>query len=207
MITWYFVVYCVELLIDSSGISVYATGGGHSKENAGTRHHKHYEQVRKLHILLDLKTGATPDYISGERLVGECELYVKSIRADEAYDRESFRKICHQKGATQIIPPQLNARIRNPKKEDPPNLWKERNESVAIMMQSPTRKNELKQWKKDVCYGQRAKVGGHFHRFKKAFGFSLMSSSEVGRWNELVYKNIILNSYNQFPKPIFQIRT
>lgn len=204
----------VELLIDSSGINIYAPGGGHSKENAKTRRHKHYDQVRKLHVLLDLETGdvldmemtagAASDHLSGERLIENCELPIESVRADAAYDRQPFRRVCHQKGAQQIIPPQLNARRRKPKKTDPPDLWKGRNEAVRMMEQASTRDEGRKQWKKQVKYGKRAKVEGHFHRFKKAFGFSFMSASEEGRLNELVYKNILLNAYNQFCKPVFQ---
>ena len=51
----------VSLLVDSSGINIYATGGGHGKANADIRIYKHYEQVRKLHIVLDLKTGDVID--------------------------------------------------------------------------------------------------------------------------------------------------
>ena len=204
----------VSLLVDSSGISIYATGGGHSKENANTRRYKHYNQVRKLHVLLDLETGdvldmemtegAASDYLSGERLIENCELPIGSVWADTAYDREPFRRVCHQRGARQIIPPQLNARKRKPQKTDPPDLWTERNEAVKMMEQTCTRDEGRKQWKKQVNYGKRAKVEGHFHRFKKAFGFSFMSVSEEGRLNELVYKNVLLNAYNQFTKPVFQ---
>ena len=204
----------VELLVDSSGINIYAIGGGHSKENASTRRHKHYGQVRKLHILLDLETGdvldmemtkgAASDHLSGERLLANCDLPIQSIRADAAYDRTLFRRRCHQKGAIQIIPPNLNARVHKPKKADPPDLWKERNEAVRMMEEGCTRDEGRKQWKEQVKYGKRAKVEGHFHRFKKAFGFSFMSVSEEARLNELVYKNILLNAYNQFSKPVFQ---
>jgi hypothetical protein len=187
----------VELLVDSSGISIYATGSGHGKENASVRRHKHYDQVRKLHVLLDLKTGnvldmemtegASSDFLSGTRLIENCELPIESVRADAAYDRKPFRKACHQKGAKQIIPPQLNACMRKPKKADPPDLWKERNEAVRMMEQAFTRDEGRKQWKEQIKYGKRAKVEGSFHRFKKAFGFSFMSASEEGRLNELVY--------------------
>lgn len=204
----------VKLVIDSSGISIYATGGGHGKKNATTRRHKHYDQVRKLHVLLDLETGNVldiemtegtgSDHLSGERLIENCDLPIESVYGDAAYDRKPFRRRCCQKGAAQIIPPQLKARMRKPKKTDPPDLWTERNEAVRLMHQASTREEGRKQWKEQVNYGKRAKVEGHFHRFKKAFGFSFMSVSEEGRFNELVYKNILLNAYNQFSKPLFQ---
>tara|TARA_B110001454_G_C12675927_1_gene415851 strand:+ start:1007 stop:1348 length:342 start_codon:yes stop_codon:yes gene_type:complete len=103
-----------------------------------------------------------------------------------------------------LIAPQLNERFRKPKMGDPPDLWKERNEQVRIMEHAPTREKARKQWKEQIGYGRRAKIEGHFHRFKKTFGFAFMSSSDEGRLNELAYKNLLLNDYNQFSKPIFQ---
>lgn len=44
----------VDIIIDSSTINIYNTGGGYSKANATNRSYKHYAQVRKMHVALDL---------------------------------------------------------------------------------------------------------------------------------------------------------
>ena len=204
----------VSLLIDSSCINIYATGGGHSKANAETRLYKHYDQVRKLHIMLDLKTGdvldmemtegAASDHLSGVPLIENCDLLIHSVCADAAYDPKPFREACYLKGAKQIIPPLLNARLVKSTKKEPPALWNDRNEAVRIIKLALTREEGKKQWKEQVQYGKRAKVEGFFHRFKKTFGFYFMSASEDARRNELVFKVMILNAFNHFPKPVFQ---
>lgn len=204
----------VSLLIDSSGINIYATGGGHGKANAKTRLHKHYDQVRKLHVLLDLETGdvldmeitegATSDHLTGVALIENCNLCIESIYADTVYDSQPFRAVCHLKGAKQIIPPLSNARLRKSTKKEHPTLWEDRNEAVKIIQSFSTQEEGKKRWKEQAHYGKRAKIEGFFHRFKKTFGFYFMSQSETARHNEAVFKVSILNAFNQFPKPIFQ---
>lgn len=73
----------------------YATGGGHSKINAETRLYKHYDQVRKLHIML--KQGRYANDRSGVPLIENCDLLIESVRADAA--PQPFREACHLKGA------------------------------------------------------------------------------------------------------------
>lgn len=205
----------VSLAIDSSGINIYATGGGHSKKNAEKRKHEHYAQVRKLHVMLDLESGdvvdmemsvgAASDHKSGQDLVGNYDKSIRSVYADRAYDRESFRHVCYKKCAKQIIPPLSNARTRRPIKQQPPGLWDDRNAAVKMMKASTSKDEGLKQWKNQNCYGKRSRIESYFHRFKTTFSFYFMSKSEIARHNELVFKSLILNAFNQLPKPIFQI--
>ncbi|MEI6628579.1 MAG: transposase [Alphaproteobacteria bacterium] len=153
---------------------------------------------------MEMTEGASSDHLTGVLLIENCDLLIESVRADTAYDSQPFREACHIKGAKQIIPPLINARLRKSKKKEHPTLWKDRNEAVKIMKSATTSEEGKKQWKEQVQYGKRAKVEGFFHRFKKTFGFYFMSQSEDARRNELVFKLIILNAFNQFPKPVFQ---
>ncbi|WP_341818788.1 hypothetical protein [Wolbachia endosymbiont (group B) of Ennomos erosarius] len=41
----------IEIIIDSTSISIYSNTPGHSKENSADRKYRSYEQVRKLHYM------------------------------------------------------------------------------------------------------------------------------------------------------------
>jgi hypothetical protein len=45
----------IEIAIDSTSISIYNNTPGHSKENSEDRKYRGYEQVRKLHAMLNIK--------------------------------------------------------------------------------------------------------------------------------------------------------
>lgn len=197
----------VDVVLDSSGINIYHTGGGHSKENGGDRKHKHYSQVRKMHIALNLETkdvvamhmssGSTADCAVAPIVIAMLPDPIDSIYADGAYDRISVRKACHARQAIQIIPPNRNARIRSPTNNDPPDLWAERNAAIAMMQSYITLEEGLKEWKKSQNYGVRSHVEGFFSRFKRCFGFHFTSRCDKSRENELITKINLLNFFNK----------
>lgn len=197
----------VDILLDSSGINIYHTGGGHSKENVGDRKYKHYSQVRKMHIALNLETkdvvamhmssGSTADSTAAPIVVAKIAGRIDSIYADGGYDRVSVRKMCHARQATQIIPPHRNAVMRSPRKNDPPDLWVARNAAVAMMRSYINVEDGLNEWKKSQNYGVRSHVEGFFSRFKRCFGFHFMSRSDQARENELITKINLLNYFNK----------
>ena len=199
----------VHICIDSTGINIYNTGGGHSKENAGSRQYKRYEQVRKMHVALDHETGnvehlimthgTKADHITGTTVIEQLPDSVQRVYADRAYDRKSIRKACAKKNIKQVIPATQPAVIRKPRHNDPPNLFDDRNEMIRLRRQHThtTNKDADKTWKKKQQYGNRAHVEGFFSRLKRQFGFHFVSKSEINRAQELKIKTKILNDFNQ----------
>ena len=85
----------VDVLIDSTGVNIYHTGGGHSKENSNTRKFNGFDQVRKLHIAVDLnsKDVLAVEMTSGIKadsellpvLIDKIPNAIRSVYADGAY--------------------------------------------------------------------------------------------------------------------------
>ncbi|RDD33749.1 Transposase DDE domain protein [Wolbachia endosymbiont of Cylisticus convexus] len=44
----------IEIAIDSTRVSIYNNNGGHSKLNIRERKYNRYDQVRKLHVVLNI---------------------------------------------------------------------------------------------------------------------------------------------------------
>ncbi len=204
----------IEIMLDSTGINIYATGGGHSKKNAKSRKHNHYEQIRKLHIAIDadsgdvlsmkMTDGITHDSEVAVELINAIDEDVSSIYADRAYDTKAIRKVSVEKGAKQKIPPKSNSVIRNASKSDPPNIWDDRNEAITFIKGSDDYETGFKEWKKHSGYSKRSKVEAYFSRFKRIFGFHFMSRCEISREIELMTKALILNGYNKLGKAEFE---
>lgn len=196
-----------DVLLDSTGINIYCTGGGHSKENATRRKFKAYDQVRKMHVAYTPKnkridamlmsTGTTPDFKAAPPLLKGLSYGIKGVYADSAYDRKVVRAACVEQGAKQIIPPQRIAVIRKPEKDDHPNLWQDRNAALSVIKKHKDWPSGLKRWKEKSSYGKRSLIEAQFSRFKAIFGFHFMSRSEQSRACELMTKVSILNSFSE----------
>jgi len=206
----------VNICIDSTGINIYNTGGGHSKENACSRRYKRYDQVRKLHVALNHETGnveqltmtsgTKADHITGTALIEQLPNTVQKIYADRAYDRKSVRKACAKKNILQVIPATRPAVIRKPRHNDPPNLFDDRNEMISLRRQHAKDKDADLVWKQKHQYGNRAHVEGFFSRFKRKFGFHFVSKSEINRAQELKIKTKILNDFNQLGRAQYKYK-
>lgn len=204
----------IEICMDSSGINIYNTGGGHSKENGESRQHRKYDQTRKLHIVLDPETGdvenllmtkgTATDHEAGAQLVEALPDSVEKCCADGAYDKKPLRKVLAKKNIKQIIPPIRNAVIRKPKRTDPPNTFDDRNAAVRLRRSYPSHEEGHTAWKQQENYGTRAHVEGFFSRFKRQFGFHFVSKSEENRAQELRLKTKILNDFNKIGRAKFE---
>jgi hypothetical protein len=204
----------VDVIIDSTGINIYRTSGGHSKTNNKVRYYKHYKQVRKMHVAIDLanknvlsmemSSGTTADSDMLPILLRGIDCSLGAIYADGAYDRAKVRNVCRERQAKQIIPPHKNAVIRKSKKGEAPDLWDERNSAIKTICSHKNSEKGRKIWKQSHHYGKRSLVETFFSRFKTIFGFHFMSKNENARQNELLIKVQMLNSYNQFGTAIFK---
>lgn len=198
----------VEIIIDSSTINMYNTGGGHSKANATHRSYKHYAQVRKMHVALDLDykdvlsfsygQGASSDHLAVKELIDSIDTkHIKTLRADRAYDRLTCYKLCYDHNIQPIIPPIRVAAIKDG------TYFQERNRVIQEIALHGRYEDGLKQWKLKVGYGLRSYVEGFFSRFKRIFGFSFKNKTEQNRANELKIKCNILNYFNSIGRAKF----
>lgn len=202
----------IEIAVDSSGINIYTTGGGHSKENAKSRKYQHYDQVRKMHVALDLESknilsfvyssGTYSDHLAVKELVaGIGGNNIKSLRADRAYDRSKCYKVCYDNDIKAIIPPVKIAVIKKDKH------FTDRNEAINKIRSYQNYEDGTKVWKKEIRYGKRSHVEGFFARFKRIFGFSFKNKSEINREKELMIKCNILNYFNSIGVAKFELAT
>ncbi len=107
----------IEIIIDSTSISIYSNTPGHSKENSADRKYRSYEQVRKLHVMLSVnsKKAIAARYSNGfySDHYGACDLLeevnfqhkIKALYADRAYDRHKLYKLCKKYDIkTKVLP-------------------------------------------------------------------------------------------------------
>lgn len=187
----------VDVIIDSSTINIYNTGGGHSKSNATNRFYKHYDQVRKMHVALDLDhkdvlsfsygQGASSDHLAVKSLIENINAkHIQTLRADRAYDRFISYKLCYDHDIQPIIPPIRVAAIKQG------TYFQSRNRVIEEISLHGSYEQGLKERKVKVGYGLRSYVEGFFSRFKRIFGFSFKNKTEQNRANELKINAISL---------------
>ena len=200
-----------ELAIDSTCLNIYSNTGGHSKDFSSTRKHKGYDQVRKMHVALDIQskevdelicsTWSMADHIGFLGLVDQLadKYMIESIRADRAYDKTCCYQACHDCDIEAIIPPFVNA----VKKAS--EIFISRNKAIDIMSDYETYEEGLSAWKKETGYSKRSLVEAFFSRFKKTFGFHLRSKSEANREQEMRIKCKIMNYFARLGMPTFKL--
>lgn len=202
----------LDVVLDSTGINIYNTGGGHAKENGRNRKYRHLDQFRKLHVAINPKSkkaicinmtpGRCADANVAPILLASITEPIGKVYADGAYDRVLVRQACYERGARQIIPPNIKAIIRNKKNSN--GLWEDRNTAVRYMQEHAYREEGRKKWKKDYSYGVRSLIEAFFGRFKAIFGFHFMSRKEASRQKELILKIKILNSFIDLGGAVFK---
>ena len=199
----------VELLIDSTTISIYGGTTHHAKQNTKYRKYFRYDQTRKMHISLNQSSknvngflytsGTLVDHQGLTPLVEQAVLTNKiiSVKADSAYDREPCYKTCHRHGINTIIQPIAPAAI----KKHP--MFAERNKILKTIKSFEDRDDGVLAWKKQMKYSKRSYSEAFFFRFKKIFGFSMKNIHEDNRKNELLIKCNIINEFNRLGLPKF----
>uniref|UniRef100_UPI00345E7418 IS5 family transposase n=1 Tax=Wolbachia pipientis TaxID=955 RepID=UPI00345E7418 len=196
----------IEIAIDSTAIHIYSNSTQHNKDNAKIRKYNGTDQVRKLHVALDInskKIVATRytnflshDSVSAFKILEEiCDIYkIKSLLADGAYDTTSLYKLCNKYNLKPIIKPRKNAKIC-----DNIDYFSERNNNINIRKTC-----NLAQWKRQTRYGIRSRIESFFFRLKKTFGFSFKNKSEINRSQEMLLKCYLINKFTDIGMPIFK---
>lgn len=173
----------IEIAVDSSGINIYSALN-HSKANADSRKYRHNDQVRKMHVAIDLdnknilsfvySSGVFPDHLALRHLIINIDgQRINSLRADGAYDKSECHKICHENYIKLIIPPIKTAAL---KKED---HFNKRNMAIKEITSYQSYEEGVRAWKERAIYGKRSHVEGFFSRFKRIFGFSFNNKLEI----------------------------
>ncbi|WP_353277480.1 IS5 family transposase [Wolbachia endosymbiont (group A) of Agelastica alni] len=197
----------IEIAIDSTSISIYNNTPGHSKENSENRKYRSYEQVKKLHVMLNInsKKAIAAKYRSGvySDHYGACDLLeevhaVKVLYADRAYDRHKLYELCNKFGIKTKVLPKNNAT-----EHQKLDYMDDRNAAVRLIKSYDC----IKKWKEEVNYGKRAHIEGFFSRLKQIFGFSFRNKSEVNRGKELLIKCYLLNQFTDIGMAKFEMAT
>ena len=203
----------LELLIDSTTISIYANTVHHAKKNAKYRKYFRYEQTRKMHISLNQSSknvngflytkGTFVDHRGLTPLIEDAVLnnQIFSVKADSAYDRRPCYETCHKYQIKPIIHPIATATI----KKQP--MFSERNAAINIIKSFDNQEDGVIVWKKQMQYGKRSYSESFFSRFKNIFGSSVKNKDEHNRKNELMIKCNILNEFNLLGLPKFELVT
>jgi len=202
----------IEIAIDSTSISIYNNTPGRSKENSEDKKYRVYEQVRKLHVMLNINdkkaiaakynNGVYSDHYGACNLLEEVNFQhtIKALYADRVYDRYKLYKLCKEYDIkTKVLP--KNGEAEHSKID----YMSDRN--VAIRLIKLYGEDGVKEWKKEANYGKRSYIKGFFSRLKQIFGYSLWNKSEVNREKELLIKCYLLNTFTDIGMAKFEIAT
>ncbi len=109
----------LDIVIDSTGISIYNNTGSHGSKASDVRKHRGFDQYRKVSLCMDLKSGRiirarydeprVSDDAAGVRILRDLKERPRSLRADGAYDSKRIYEECYRLGTETIIPPCIHA--------------------------------------------------------------------------------------------------
>ena len=200
----------MHLVIDSTGLKVY--GEGEWKQRI---HGKQKRRTwRKLHLAVDSDTGLVTaatltDNTSGdgsqvEPLLEETlsedsetkgsETTLERVGADGAYDTFDVYDVIGDYGATPVIPPQKNAKIKKHGNSGGPPL--PRDEAIRYIRQHGRNK-----WKRTHGYHQRSLAETAIYRFKGLMGRFVEARTWENERTEVCLKAKTLNQVTQLGMP------
>jgi len=176
----------IDLIIDSTGLSVFGEG-----QWAAAKHGKRgFQGWKKLHlgvdgngvIVAEAFTGPNVDDAkTGVRMIKNARYKVKAVIGDAAYDSREIYEAAKDHGARVVVPPIKNARVN---KHSP----QARNRSVNRIA-----KVGRQHWKTGVGYHRQGKVENTFFRYKTMIGDRLRSRDPDTQKTEVILGCNILN--------------
>lgn len=180
------------LVIDSTGLKVYAAGEWREKKWKTTRH----TSWRKLHIVMgsadqviyesSLTRNAIDDaHMVAPLLVSHSQGCTKLI-ADGAYDKNKVYKYLHTAKIGYVIPPRIDGVAH--KKET--TSHKERNAAIREIQGDVLKRKE---WKKRIGYHKRSLIEVCMHRYKRVFGERLLFRNPANQETETRLNCELLN--------------
>ncbi len=193
----------LHLLIDSTGLSVYSGSYFHLSKHQRDRKSRRSKAWKKLHIAFDIASSQVVSaYVSEsnvqdasavEHLTKDIASTIGSIRADRAYDKKRCYRIAYERGAQVIIPPYRNARLQKENRKPYEDALKARDDCISFIRMYPSYDEGVKEWKKQSAYHKRSRVEALMHRYKRAFGFSIVAKNPETIKAEVITRINILN--------------
>lgn len=184
-----------HVVVDSSGLKVYGEGEWKQRQHGKSKR----RTWRKVHLSVDPATGeitATTltennqhDSSQMEPLLEESEENrgpIDTVGGDGAYDKWVCYGAIEARGATPVIPPQKNARIRQHGNCKAPAL--PRDEAIRYI-----RSHGRAKWKRDHAYHLRSLAETAIWRFKCCIGRTLRARKFLNQQTEARLGSKILN--------------
>jgi hypothetical protein len=193
----------MHILIDSTGLKVYGEGEWKQRQHGKSKR----RTWRKLHLGVDAETGMITAAELTDNGVHDCS-QVKSlleettnaggaigkVGGDGAYDKWVSYEAISEAGATPIIPPQKNAKIKKHGNCKGPPL--PRDQAIRYI-----RAHGRKKWKQDYDYHQRSLAEAVMWQFKTLIGRVLKARKLAGQQTEARIGCKVLNQMMQLGMP------
>lgn len=194
-----------DLVIDASGFKVYGEGEwkvkihGKGKPRRWIKAHIAIDPKSQEVIALEVTENTIGDAPMLPKLIEKAPKSVNRVTADGAYDKFKCRKLLHEKGILGVIPPPVNAQMREG------DEFIDRNDALKIIQYFGGDVVAKSIWKKLVGYHQRSLVETAFSSLKRFFGDRLQSKSMRTQVLELNLRCWVLNQIRCAPVVKFLI--
>jgi hypothetical protein len=190
----------VDIVIDSSGVTVYRAGEWNTKRHGK----KKAKRWKKIHVAIDDDGEVRAGEVTEESihdadgvtsLLSQETASVRSLTADGAYDTHQVYTICQTHSIPQVvIPPRKNARIwQHGNRLEPEHP---RDSNLRLM-----RKQGRTFWKQVTHYHRRSRVEATIFRYKTILGHYVLSREATRQRIELLLGFKILNRMWQLGMP------
>ena len=184
----------IDLVIDSSGLSIFGVGEWGAAKRGG----KGIHGWKKLHLGVDqrgiivaqiLTDANVDDASTGTSLMDRVPREVKAVIADSAYDTRAFYDAAANKGARVVVPPIKSAQVGGDRSPV-------RDKAVCRI-----RKVGRRQWKKEAGYHRQARCENAFFRYKTILGDRMRSRGASAQVVEARLACKILNRMTELGRP------
>jgi hypothetical protein len=184
----------VDLIIDSTGLSVFGEG-----QWAAAKHGKRgFQGWKKLHlgvndsgiIVAETLTGPNVDDAkTGVKMIKKARFKVKALVGDAAYDSREIYEAAEDRGARVVVPPVKTARVSQ-------HSPQARNRSVKRIA-----KIGRQRWKAEFGYHRQGRVENTFFRYKSIICDRLRSRDPDAQKTEVILGCNILNRMFECGRP------
>jgi ribosomal protein L34E len=208
----------LHLAIDATGLSIFTCSPAHAYKYLKNRT-LNSRSWQKLHVAYDLTSCQVVNVKLANNSIHDAAVFghltnlpgkrIASIRADRAYDKRVCYVRAHELNAFPIIPPSKVARLQDENRKRNRRLgsleaMEIRDISINLIREHQSYEDGIKVWKKHFDYHKRSRIEALNHRFKRAFGNSLVAKLAETRNVEVVIKASILNKQSTLPRAKYE---
>lgn len=192
----------IDVVVDSTGLKVFGEGEWKMRTHGKSKR----RTWRKLHLAINPKTQEIEAEVLTENsghdsqqvpeLLAQTTPPIASFRGDGSYDRWSVYEALAERGATPLIPPQHNAKIKQHGNSAAAPL--PRDETIRTI-----RRVGRSAWKQQVGYHVRSLIETTMFRLKTTFGDYLKNRELANQRTEARLRCKILNQFCRCGLPQF----